>query len=92
MDILEAHFLEKRPTSRLYFRVDLSDEIENSNVKFNLDGNSSHAKSCMTKNLTKKAVELNEMEEIIETNSNLEHRSILDEESLIVDRSNRFDK
>lgn len=51
MDILEAHFLDKKSASRLYFKVDLSDEIESSHeVQLNMD-NSSFAKSCINKTL-----------------------------------------
>jgi hypothetical protein len=94
MDILEAHFLKSKTTSRLYFRVDLSDEIENSSVKLNLDeAENSHCKSCVNKTF-----ELDQMEEIDEINnviqypSRLQEENKLGDESLIVERSNRFEK
>jgi hypothetical protein len=102
MDILEAHFLEKRTTSRLFFRVDLSEEIENCNVNIHYEEpNNSYPKSMNNKNMNYKSFKSNEMEDIIETtsllerekiNSILEEESKLGEESLNVERSVKFDK
>jgi hypothetical protein len=74
MDILEAHFLEKKTNSRLFFKVDLTHEIDNNNFKLSIEEpNSSFAKSLVNKTLKKrKTLESNEMEEIAETNSLLE--------------------
>ena len=99
MDILEAHFLEKKSASRLFFKVDLSDQAQNSeNLKLNFEEpNSSFARSCVNKILgNNKTLKSNEMEEIVEINSFLEleknEESKLGDESLFVERSNKYDK
>ena len=52
MDILEEHFLQKKTPSRLFFKVDLNDELEKSqNAMLNFDENNS---SYSPKNTMKK--------------------------------------
>ena len=72
LDILEAHFLQKRAKSRLYFKVDLTEDVEKSQ---NLEQNFDYTESSLNKTLqiNNKTFKSNEMEEIAEQRSIFEH-------------------